>query len=431
MIKLRSALSCLSIALFLAFNTEAEEISPQKLEAALAELRELQRIQADTAERIAALEDMLNADMIASAPISVAPSSSPPDAIEPAPIDMAFPATSPLNVTADMMVRFEGNYGGSLPDRERGVMRARLGATYQVDPRLKVGALLETGDPDDPNSGYLTFDEFTDDFTVSLSRAYMEYQIGALTLSGGKFPKPFRSTDLLWDGDVNPSGLAIRTGVDLTESVRLDLSGLASIIDENASGADSHMIGGQTALSAELPTGLQLAFALGYYDYELNSLAGADAGDFLNNLLTPNGEYLSDFDLLDLIVTLEWLAWSEEWPVWLTINYVENLGAEVSADRATGIDLGIGRSASPGDLKFMYGYAEAGVDSVLGAFSHDNYALSTNYMSHELGVHYLLTDRIWLGGSLYHYKPLDAQYAGRFVPDEWHDRLRLNIGVAF
>ena len=71
------------------------------------------------------------------------------------------------------------------------------------------------------------------------------------------------------------------------------------------------------------------------------------------------------------------------------------------------------------------------MDAVLAAFSHDNYSFATNYMAHELSARYVLTENVSLSASLYHYKPLSSAYAGTLVPDEWLDRVRMNLAISY
>jgi putative porin len=430
---LRPSLVALGAMAVLACPAFAQDAEPARFDAILAELQALKVDQAKTAARIEALEGALEATGATQSAPSAEPPVRLPSRTAAAPVP-AVPATfmDKLKVTSDLLLRYEGNYSDeSAPDRERGVMRARIGASYDVSDTLMVGALLETGDPDDPNSGYLTMSDFADDLQVSLSRAYVGMKFGDAKIYGGKFPKPFDSTDLLWDGDVNPMGLGAVYERELNDALSLKASGLYFIVDESAGGADSNMVGGQLKLTAMPSAQWKTWLAAAYYDYELNSVAGADAGDIRSNLLLANGEYLSDYNIVDVLAGATWSGWSPQWPVTLKGDYVMNQGAAVDDDTAYEIDLIAGKSSAPGDLGLSVGYAQAEVDSVLAAFSNDNFGLATNYETYKFSIDYVPVDHVKLNATLYHYAALDAAYATSSLPGDWLDRLRLNLIFSF
>ena len=160
------------------------------------------------------------------------------------------------------------------------------------------------------------------------------------------------------------------------------------------------------------------------------SVAGADAGDFRSNLIGPDGRYVSDFDLVDVIAALTFRGW-ERWPVRLTGEYVHNRGARTSEDTGYSIELSAGQALERGDWRFGYGYSVAEVDAVLAAFSHDNTTIATNYRQHTLFVNYALMDNIVLDVTLYRYRPYDAAFSGANDPADWLNRLRVNFQVGF
>jgi len=333
-----------------------------------------------------------------------------------------------LDISGDMRVRQEWN---AVPgrDRSRIAIRARLRASYAINDHLSIGTQIATGDPDDPNSADVTVGGFADDLTVSLDQAWIRYAGGRLTAYVGKFPQMLQRTDMLWDGDVSPQGVAVAYDAELG-GAHLDGRGLYFVIDEAAVARDSDMIGGQLALSAPLAPGIKAGLTGSYYHYRLGSVAGADAGDFRGNLLF-GGRYLSDYHLLEGIATLGWTGLSPRWPVGFTADYVRNFGAAVSGDTAFNLELTAGRTAAPGDWRIVYNYSEVEVDSVLAAFSHDNIDLSTNYRLHGLGLSYVPASHLQLDLLWYHYRPLDPLYAGGLSPTEWLDRVRFAFLVSF
>ncbi len=113
-----------------------------------------------------------------------------------------------LHLAGDFRLRYEANSSnGSLAAWDRWVLRGRLAANYELTDQLKIGARMVTGDPDNPRSTDVTVSDFASDLDISLDQAYVAYFSQILLLTGGKFAKPFTSTELVWDGDVNPQGV--------------------------------------------------------------------------------------------------------------------------------------------------------------------------------------------------------------------------------
>ncbi|MCP3730929.1 putative porin [Sphingomonas sp. MG17] len=336
-----------------------------------------------------------------------------------------------LDVGGDLRVRQELNVSAAdARDRGRSVLRARIRAAYTIAPGLTVGAQLATGDPDDPNSTDVTLGSFLDDLNVSLDQAWLRYTHGGLTAYAGKFPNIFQRTDMVWDGDVVPQGLGAVYAADLGGGAKLDARAIYFVIDEAQAARDSDMLGGQIVAAVPLSPALKATLAGGYYHYRLDSVGGADSGDFRSNLIV-GGRYRSDFHLLNGIAALAWSGASPRWPVTFTADYVKNLGAAVSADSGFNLELAAGRTAQKGDWRIAYNYSEVGVDAVFAAFSHDNTNIATNYQLHGFGLAYVPVKDVVLDLVLYHYKPLDALYTGTNQPNDWLDRIRLNFLVNF
>ena len=424
----RPALAALAILI-------AAGAAPARAQNARVEI--LERRLAQQQERIERLESLIEKQVrqperfAAPAPV---PAPLPAVAQVPAPAPSTAPARSAiagLDASGDLRVREEFNFSDADGrGRTRTALRARVRAAYLVTDRITAGVQIATGDPDDPNSADISLTGFDDDLEVSLDQAWMRYQSGGFTAYAGKFPQIFQRTDMVWDGDVSPTGLGGVYALPLGGGAQLDARAMYFAVDEAAGGPDSRMLGGQAVLAVPLSSSLKLSLAGGYYDYALNSLAGADAGDFRTNLMA-GGRYLSGFRLVEGLATLSWSGLGERWPVTLTGDYVRNLGAAVPSDSGFNLELAAGRAAKRGDWRIFYGYSEVGVDAVFAAFSHDNINLATNYRLHGVGLGYVPTDNVFLDAIFYHYRPLDALYAAGNQPHDWLDRMRLNLMVTF
>jgi len=400
-------------------QSERDEIAVQ-----LRQLREQQAqiatMQQQTEHSIRALESRLGV-----ASPQVAASAAP-----------ASPAARPefwdrLKVSGDMRVRAQGDYSdNNAPDRLSGQVRARLGATFDVNEWVTVGARVVTGDRNDPNSTDVQLSNWDDGFEISLDLAYAQLNLGDLKLYGGKIPQPFTRTELVWDGDVNPQGVSAVYKKPLENGAAFRANGLFFAIDNQRPGPSSYMSGAQLGFDSPEFGALRFDASLGYYHYHLGSLVGADAGDWRSNRLDINGQYVSDYRLLDVIAGLNWRGISERWPLRVTADYVKNLGAD-DENTGFGVDVALGRASKAGDWRLIYGYAQTDVDAVMAAFSHDNTSIASNYKMHALTVDYTLMPKTVLGAVWYHYKPNNPLYAGSRQPDDWLDRLRVYMVVNF
>jgi hypothetical protein len=210
----------------------------------------------------------------------------------------------------------------------------------------------------------------------------------------------------------------------------LKFAGLYFLVDQSVAGSDSSMLGAQVGLDMPLTEDFGFELSATQYDYSLPGVAGADAGDFRSNLIGPDGRYVSDFDLFDVIATMRFRA-SERWPIRVTGEYVKNRGARTTGDTGYGIELSAGQAIERDNWRFGYGYSVAEVDAVLAAFSHDNTTIATNYRQHTLFLIYALSDKMLLDTTLYHYRRYDAEFSGVDDPADWLHRLRVNFQIGF
>jgi hypothetical protein len=339
------------------------------------------------------------------------------------------PAPAGIRWSGDFRVRYEyTSAGNGAPSLGREVARLRAGLTYQLREDVVVRARVATGDPDDPNSTDVTLGSFVNDFAVSLDIASIEVNRPHWGAIAGKFTNPFHYTELVWDGDVNPQGAAGRIILGDRAKLSGTLTGLFFVVDQQANNRSSDMGGGQFTVSAPFGSAWRVTGSAAYYDYRIRSLSTAGTGDTRSNRLAPGGTaYLSDFDLLDLVIGIDYAGLGERYPLRVLGDYVHNSGA-TDQNSGWGADLFVGRSQRKGDLRYRYGYGVAETDAVLAAFSHDNTTLGTNYDAHTLSVDAVPINGLLLNATLYHYRP-NAVAAG--TAREFQNRLRLNAMVSW
>src|SRR6478735_674353 len=138
-------------------------------------------------------------------------------------LKMSTPLTE-MELYGDARVRYEvrnGNSGApstlvTNPDdaqqRDRARYRIRLGLRGTLVDDWFFGLRLETSTS--PRSTNVTFGDDAGPFGKTsdgafVGQAYLGYRgIHDVTLTAGRMPNPFVVTPMVWDGDINPEGLA-------------------------------------------------------------------------------------------------------------------------------------------------------------------------------------------------------------------------------
>ena len=346
--------------------------------------------------------------------------------------------TDPLNFSGDFRLRLERttkqepnvNRPGVRDPRTREVVRFRFGMNKKINGLFNFGARLATGSPDDPNTTDITLGDFVNDLTISLDRVYMELAYKNLFLTGGKFANPFLTTELVWDGDVNPQGVGASYTIPGLGKITPKITGVHYVVDEQTVNPDSYMLGGQVQLAIRPSPNLSLTIAGAYYDYKIRSLANAKTDDIASNNLNANGSaYLSDFDLLDVIAMVEYRGLGARYPIRFVGDFVKNRGAVVDDDAGLGLDFYVGQASKKKDVRFQYGYAKLETDGALAAFTHDNTTIATNYQQHTLAVEYVVVENTTLNLTWYLYRRNKVVPVG--AENDFFSRLRLNALVKF
>ncbi len=140
--------------------------------------------------------------------------------------------------------------------RER--FRLRLFADYKLDDHLYAGVAAQTNVASD--SGNTTFSEGFDNYSLYLWRVFVGWKPNEnITLVGGKIPNPFYSnTELLFDADISPTGLAQKFTFPITKAFALTLNAGEFIFydnNENAERNPTTLANGVTANPANVKGG--------------------------------------------------------------------------------------------------------------------------------------------------------------------------------
>jgi hypothetical protein len=301
------------------------------------------------------------------APAAVASAVAPATVVVPSapPADAAI-----LKFSGDMRYRHETVNDEAFPERERQRIRARFGVTADVTRDLRVGLTLATGG-DDPVSANQSLDGGFSRKTLGVDRAYFAWQAtDDLNITGGKMANPFfrpGNHHLIYDGDLNPEGLALRYN---RSHWFASFAGLW--VEERATADDSILLGGQIAYRGTLGGDTRVTAGVSYYDYrdtqnQTPFWDGAAAG----NRLTAAGNYLHDFNEAELFAELTLKAGNR--PLSVFADYVDNVDAD---DENAGYALGAayGEVTKPGTWRIGYAYQRLEADAVIGTFTDSDWS---------------------------------------------------------
>jgi hypothetical protein len=290
----------------------------------------------------------------------------------------------PFNFSGDFRLRDEPFFGGPADQsqvRNRERFRLRINGNAKLNDDISGGFSVASGDVNDPISTNQTTNQFYTRKAIAIDRAFMNYtphQFKPLTLTGGKFAYPWYNTELTWDKDLNPEGLAQTLAFNLESTpvlkrialvgFELPFSEVAGTSVSNKSIVQSVVYGGQLQTTWQLANWLKLSAYSGFYNYhDADPIAAATAKASLKNPTTPlvgtlplgttalqnsvltttatgivtvNGtpiptgvktvtdaQFASKFGLFDSIARFDIQTPSKRWPVTLIGDYVQNTEA--------------------------------------------------------------------------------------------------------
>src|SRR5215467_5525238 len=298
-------------------------------------------------------------------------------------LESSLKKVGPLSFSGDLRLRDEPFFGGPADEsqvRNRFRFRLRFNANAKLNDDISGGFSLASGDINDPISTNQTTNQFYTRKTVGIDKAFITYNphyFKPLTLTGGKFAYPWYNTELTWDKDLNPEGVAQTLAFDLKTPIlkrfalvgfELPFSEVAGTSLTNKSIVQSVVYGGQVQTAWQLGPWLKLSAYSGYYNYHnADPIALAIQKANLKNPTTPgtgvlplnatgfqnavlittqtgivtvNGQpistgvktvtdtqFASKFGLLDNIARFDITTPAKRWPIALIGDYVQNTEA--------------------------------------------------------------------------------------------------------
>jgi hypothetical protein len=286
----------------------------------------------------------------------------------------------PFAFSGDIRLRDEPFFGGPANDsmvRHRMRFRVRFNADAALNENLSGGFTLTSGDVNDPISTNQNTNQFYTRKPFLLDRAFVRYSPGffkPLTLTGGKFDYPWYRTELTWDKDLNPEGVAETLSFQIANPVlkrvalvgfQLPFAEVAGVSLNNKSIVQSMVYGGQLQTFWQLAPWLRFSAFTGFYNWHNTdpvalavSVANASSPGngllklkdnnnqnsvtittargivTLNGVPAPTGastivnaQYGSKFGLFDSIAKFDFDTGHARWPVTLIADFVQNTRA--------------------------------------------------------------------------------------------------------
>jgi len=304
-----------------------------------------------------------------------------------------------IKLKGDLRYRHEMIDTDNSDARHRHRIRARVALDAKANDYTKIVVQFATGSTDPVSTNQTLTNGFSSK-DVRLDLAYFQMSCPSLPhaiFTAGKMKKPFYlpgGSELLWDSDLNPEGGAIDFKHEFDKSfIQLMASGL--YIAERSKEEDSWLASGQVIAGTTLNEDkTSIAGGGGYFYY--NDTKGIspffDSDDAFGNSLDTNGNYLTDYRLIEAFVEVSHKM--GEIPVVVMGDFVTNTEAD-SLNTGWLAGIKVGKTKEPGSWAFRYIYRELEKDAVIGTFSDSDFrGGGTDARGHEIGGDYQVFDNV-------------------------------------
>ncbi len=311
-----------------------------------------------------------------------------------------------VKVSGDVRLRYQNQTEDGRVSRDRGRYRYRLGITGEVNEMFQVGGGIASGGTD-PRSTNETFDDQFETKDARIDYAYVQFKPNdVFTAIAGKFKRKaflWAPTDLIWDGDINPEGLATNFNIKNGMGNAFVNAGVWVLDEFGGSKDDPFMVYGQ--LGQKFTSGNVFGTAaISYYGFEevdgSSALGEHSAGS--NTLV--GGALTSSYD--NLVLSGEMgvaKAFANRYMLAGFFDYVEN--TDISREDtgfAVGFKFGDKKVKEPGTWQAKYIYADLEQDAVLDFLpDSDRYNGQTGVKAHEVALKYQAWKNIQLGLDYY------------------------------
>lgn len=331
--------------------------------------------------------------------------------------------TDRIDVAGDIRLRYEGIDEEFEVERNRMRFRTRFGVTATANDDVKVVLRLATGGGN-PVSTNQSFDDGFSSKDIAIDLAYVDWKISdGVNFYGGKMKNPlFKAggVPLVWDGDLNPEGFAIKYSFGKFFGTAGGFS-----VEERSSSDDSLLYVAQGGLKLPFGEKSKLAFGVGYFAYT-NTIANSAFynGKAKGNTLDINDSYVFEYKNTEVFAQFDTKIAS--WPLQVFAHHTKN--NEVSReDVAFAGGVKIGSAKDKGQAQFTWMYQDIEADSVVGTFNDSDFGGGgADAKGHIFKGKYGFSQKIFVGGTFF------VNKVERFQGLE-HDynRIQLDLEIKF
>jgi hypothetical protein len=337
-----------------------------------------------------------------------------------------------LKFNGDFRPRYEGQWSDNdlAVQRDRFRYRLRLGVTAALHDNFEIGMRLTSGDAPsgfstgNPLSGSTTFQDNGSRKGVFLDMAYAKWSpLNGPDLSGnftvGKMENPFAFTQVMFDPDYNPEGVAAQLAYRLNDHHSLKLVGGGFALDElTLSTRDPYLVGAQLLWDAKWSEQWQSSLSVAALEITsqetLTTTAVPDINRGNTRLNGTNGPAVSFTPIVadaSLTYNLDsFPAYKGHFPIKIGGEYIYNTEADKKMSAfAAGVTLGKAGKKGLWELSYQYRYIEA--DSWFEELPDDDfngfyvsgraYRGGTNLRGHVVKASYSPFDSLTLNVLLY------------------------------
>jgi polyhydroxyalkanoate synthesis regulator phasin len=333
-------------------------------------------------------------------------------------LNKTMPVLSKTKFSGDMRVRYQTSETTKTTQTNAGLYRLRLryGFEMPVNDQVIMGFRMASGSSADPSSTNQTFDNAFSKRALWIDRAYIQYTGPSwLSMTGGKMPNPFFTTDLVWDPDIVPEGFLAASTPAISGSTIKPFVYLGYFpVQENSSGVfDASLYAAQIGLTVA-PFGKPLKIGIGTYNF--TKLKGQKLASVspnyvkTTNTLDGTGAFVYDYTPVQYVV--EYIPWTfhladHALPVKLYADFVTNTESGVKDGNGWLYGIKIGDVKKLWDFQVDYNYRKLEADAIPAFISDSDFHNGgTNCKGHKVNIKMGLGKNVALGATYFSTKAI-------------------------